>query len=222
MFLRRLSNSCLDELVEDVVRSFMRIPHCIAAFPTDTIYGLTCPANDEIAIDRIYRLKKRSTIKPMAICVGRLEVIYDFVEYNEQIKKLIGELLPGKVTLILKKKLNSTILNKNCYSNNGNHIAVRMPDSPFIRQIVNELNVPLALTSANESNMGNTTKLQQFNSLLPHIDLVVRDDELENRQEAIASTIIDLTTDGCFSIKRFGYKHEEIISILNSYNLKQF
>jgi L-threonylcarbamoyladenylate synthase len=33
-------------------------------YPTDTVWGIGCDATDPVAVDRIYRLKKRSDTKP--------------------------------------------------------------------------------------------------------------------------------------------------------------
>jgi tRNA A37 threonylcarbamoyladenosine synthetase subunit TsaC/SUA5/YrdC len=45
----------------------------IIAVPTDTIYGLACLACNKESLDKIYRIKGRDSIKPLAICVSKIE-----------------------------------------------------------------------------------------------------------------------------------------------------
>lgn len=47
----------------------------VLAVPTDTIYGLTASALDTGAIERIYSIKGRTKMRPLAICVGRINDI---------------------------------------------------------------------------------------------------------------------------------------------------
>lgn len=47
----------------------------VIAVPTDTIYGLACSALNTEAIDRIYTIKGRTKMRPLAVCVGRSEDI---------------------------------------------------------------------------------------------------------------------------------------------------
>ena len=39
----------------------------VAVFPSDTVYGLACDAQDRLAVERLYRLKRRRLDKPSAV-----------------------------------------------------------------------------------------------------------------------------------------------------------
>ena len=47
----------------------------VAILPTDTIYGLHCLATDRKAIQKIYKIKQRSTRKPLLILVSSLTML---------------------------------------------------------------------------------------------------------------------------------------------------
>ena len=47
----------------------------VVAVPTDTIYGLTASALDTQAIEKIYSIKGRTKMRPLAICVGNIDDI---------------------------------------------------------------------------------------------------------------------------------------------------
>ena len=42
----------------------------VIAFPTDTIYGISCLAQNTDGIRKLYEIKRRDLKKPVAICVG--------------------------------------------------------------------------------------------------------------------------------------------------------
>lgn len=47
----------------------------VVALPTDTIYGLASSALNEVALDKIYSIKGRTKLKPLAVCVGKVQDI---------------------------------------------------------------------------------------------------------------------------------------------------
>ncbi|XP_068514003.1 threonylcarbamoyl-AMP synthase isoform X2 [Anas acuta] len=74
----------------------------LVAVPTDTVYGVACLAQDSRAVRSIYGLKGRNGRKPLAICLGDVEHIYRYCHVNVP-DELLRDLLPGPVTLVLKR-----------------------------------------------------------------------------------------------------------------------
>ena len=72
----------------------------IFIYPTDTIYGIGCDAENEFLVDKISEIKKRD-IKPFSVIAPSVEWI---LENCETTKEEIEKFLPGAYTLILKKK----------------------------------------------------------------------------------------------------------------------
>ena len=70
--------------------------------------------------------------------------------------ELLRELLPGPVTTVFERR---ELLNPQL--NPGNPlVGIRVPDYPFVRQLVARCSHPLALTSANVSNSRSTVAIE--------------------------------------------------------------
>ena len=69
---------------------------------------------------------------------------------------LLNELLPGPVTLILRRR---DALNPFLNPNNDT-VGIRIPDSPFIIELAQKFDNPIALTSANVSNEKSTLAVE--------------------------------------------------------------
>ena len=84
--------------------------------------------------------------------------------------ELAHRLLPGPVTLVF----NRSPLLPDSFNPDVASVGVRVPDSSIVVAICSRLGVPLAQTSANLSGSTlNPTAVEDFNDLLPHIDLVL-------------------------------------------------
>ena len=81
---------------------------CIG-IPTETVYGLAANAYSKIAINKIYKLKKRPKVNPLIIHYhNRKDAVKDVV-INDYFLKLYKKFCPGPITFVLKKSRNSKI-----------------------------------------------------------------------------------------------------------------
>ena len=64
------------------VKNVLKIGGVIAV-PTDTIYGLACLACNIHSLEKIYKIKGRSSNKPLAISVGRPEDLEKYFHSNK-------------------------------------------------------------------------------------------------------------------------------------------
>lgn len=159
----------------------------IVAFPTDTVFGLGCLANDEVAKEKIYEAKNRSIDKKLPMMVCDYEMLKKYCEVNDEIKVLLDSFTPGPITLIMK------------YLNSNETVAVRIPDDEWILQLIKELNKPLLVTSANISGAGSLIKYEDVISQIgDKVDAIVKDDARGDK----ASTIVDCLNN--FKILRNG------------------
>lgn len=188
----------------------------VIALPTDTVYGLACSAVDVNAINNLFQLKGRDENKPVAICVGRVADVQRWATVDHLPDGLLSSLLPGPVTLVLtcadKLDKSLSLLNK---------VGVRIPNKPFLINVCNDLNFPLALTSANVTSEPSSVKIEEFTSLWDKLGGVFDGGPLgigdSNRG---ASTVIDLSRPGLYEITRKGIAEHNTIKILNKYGLK--
>ena len=77
----------------------------VIAYPTDTVFGIGAMIDDLEAINKIYKLKKRSSDKPLAILASKVEDILPYIEMpSEAIFNIMKKYWPGALTIIFKKK----------------------------------------------------------------------------------------------------------------------
>ena len=112
----------------------------IFIYPTDTIYGLGCNAENKEAVEKIKQIKKRDKDKPLSVIAPSLE----WISQNLIIDFDINKYLPGPFTIILKKKDLSFLSHVSSVETLG----VRIPDNPFTKEI-QKARVPFITTSVN-------------------------------------------------------------------------
>lgn len=190
----------------------------VIALPTDTVYGLACNANDPNAILRLYAIKGREEKKPVAICVADFFDFRFWGEGDHLPDKLLEQLLPGPVTIVVKKSANLD----NPFLNPGvEKIGIRIPDFDFIRNVSRAFRYPVALTSANKSSEKSTLNVREFQKLWPALGAVFDGGQLGVReQQREASTVIDLSQIGQYKVIRKGVAVEHTIRVVEQFGFK--
>jgi L-threonylcarbamoyladenylate synthase len=134
----------------------------VIIYPTDTIYGLGCLANNTQGIKKIYRIKKRKIKKPLLVLMNNLKMVDKYCKINKEQKKILKSIWPGPVTVILehKDKLPSILTGAK------KTLAVRLPKNEFLIKIIKRIKVPLVSTSVNISGEKPINDLKKFIPLL--------------------------------------------------------
>ena len=125
----------------------------VAVMPTDTIYGIVGRAQDKNVVERIYKIRKRSSHKPCIILIGDINELKKFSvslsgEQKNKLKEywftLSGVEVPAPTSIILdcpNKKLS--------YLHRGaNTLAFRLPAPEGLRNLLLKVG-PLVAPSAN-------------------------------------------------------------------------
>lgn len=157
--------------------------------PTDTVYGLVCDATNASAIDRIFKIKNRAKEKPVGVFVKNIKMAKQIAQINEKQQRFLKKL--GKnlsnVTFILKKKKELPVGTEKT-------IGIRIPDFFLINKLFEQIDFPIAQTSANISGKPATTEieqvLKQFRNQALRPGLVIDAGDLP---KAKPSTVLDLT-----------------------------
>ena len=161
----------------------------VIGLPTETVYGLGGNAYSKKSIKKIYSLKKRPKTNPLIIHYLSSKKIFKDVEVNDNFKKLYKKFCPGPITFILKKKRSSEISSLACA--NLKTVAIRFPKHTVIRSILNKIDYPLAMPSANKStNVSPVTAQDVFEEFKKKIKLIIDGGKCKI---GIESTVIDLT-----------------------------
>ena len=170
---------------------------CIAV-PTETVYGLAGNAYSNIAVKKIFKLKKRPVNNPLIVHYYDINKLKQDCYINDNFIKLFNKFSPGPITFILKLKKDSKI--SNFVTNKQKKLAVRFPKHLLFRKLLKNLNYPLAAPSANISTKLSSVQasdvIEEFGSKIKYI--------LNGGkcQIGVESTIINLTTKP--TILRFG------------------
>lgn len=190
----------------------------VIAIPTDTVYGLTCSANNPEAIHRLYNIKGRHELKPVAICVASIEDVRQWGETDHLNDELLGELFPGAVTLVVRRssKLNNPALNPGVAN-----IGIRITENKFIQHVCEAFQQPIALTSANKSSSKSTLNVEEFKELWCELGAVFDGGQLGlSEEQRAASTVIDLSEPERYKIIRWGVSVEKIIKTVERHNFR--
>ncbi|MDA7814477.1 L-threonylcarbamoyladenylate synthase [Candidatus Pelagibacter sp.] len=170
---------------------------CIAV-PTETVYGLAGNAYSNIAVKKIFKLKKRPVNNPLIVHYYDINKLKQDCHINDNFIKLFNKFSPGPITFILKLKKDSKI--SNFVTNKQKTLAVRFPKHLLFRKLLKNLNYPLAAPSANISTKLSSVQasdvIEEFGSKIRY---VLNGGKC---QIGVESTIINLTTKP--TILRFG------------------
>ena len=128
----------------------------VIAVPTETVYGLAGNSYSDSAVKKIYKLKKRPKKNPLIIHYHSLSNLERDAHINDKFLNLYKKFSPGALTYILRKKRDSKI--SSLANGNLKSIAVRFPSNKTIRNLLKNLNFPLAIPSANISSNVSPTK----------------------------------------------------------------
>ena len=159
----------------------------IAAFPTETVYGLGAVISDEKAVLNIYRAKGRPPEKPLSILIGKAEEMDEIAQNIPKSARLLAEKFwPGPLTIILTKK--DQISDR--VTAGKKTVGIRMPAHEIPLSILIKTG-PLACPSANLSGGEEPTSAEDvLRDLENKIDILIDGGKTDYK---IPSTIIDLT-----------------------------
>lgn len=158
----------------------------VVVYPTDTLYGLGCDATNPEAVRRVFEIKRRPLSKPLPVAVADIEMMRRYCELDEKAERLARALLPGALTLLLRKKKLPDIV-----TSGSAKVAVRIPANELALKIITLLDRPLTATSANISGKAPPISAQEAIAQLRGVDLVIDAGSLAER---VPSTIYDPET----------------------------
>jgi L-threonylcarbamoyladenylate synthase len=162
-----------------------------AALPTDTFYGLAVDPVNLRAVDRIYEIKTRARHKPLSLLISETAQAYSIArDIDTAFDRLAERFWPGPLTIIVKAGARLPL---RVTANTGN-VALRVPESPIARAVVEALGLPITATSANLRGMPECTDAHFVRAqLADQIPLIV---DGGSTPRSIPTTIIDLSGGG--------------------------
>ena len=151
-------------------KKYLDNKHCIGV-PTETVYGLAGNAYSNISVKKIFNLKRRPVNNPLIVHYFNLNKLKEDCHINSNFIKLYKKFCPGPITFILKLKKKSKI--SKIVTNKKNSLAVRFPKHSLFRNLLKNLDYPLAAPSANISNRLSSVKasdvFEEFGSRIKYV-----------------------------------------------------
>jgi L-threonylcarbamoyladenylate synthase len=197
--------------VEDQIRAAIAIIKRggTIVYPTETVYGLGADALSEAAVRKVYRIKRRDVSQPISVAVSSFEMLHKVAYIDPGILEIITTLLPGPVTVLLKKKeIVPEVLTAT-----SDVLGVRFPDNEIATRIIEETG-PITATSANVSGRTPPTCVEDVTI---KADIIILGTKCKY---SMPSTVVDMTTanegKAKIKIKRRGACYDRVLHVLRS------
>tara|TARA_A100001011_G_C14249675_1_gene817265 strand:- start:766 stop:1698 length:933 start_codon:yes stop_codon:yes gene_type:complete len=178
-------------------KNYLDKKHCVAV-PTETVYGLSGNAYSDTSVKKIFKLKKRPLNNPLIVHYYNIDRLKKDCLVNDNFIKLYNKFSPGPITFILKLKKESKI--SKFVTNKNKTLAVRFPKHRLFKELLKNLDYPLAAPSANVSTRLSSVQASDVKEEFgPKIKYILNGGKC---QIGVESTIINLTNKP--TILRFG------------------
>ena len=179
------------------------LEHCIASagvavFPSDGLYGLACDPLDDVAVERIHRIKGRDDGKPSAVLYFSPLAMRELLDgLGPRTAEAVGALLPGPVTLVVDNPEHRYPL---ACRGEPEKLGVRLIDGPLSGAMC-----PVFQTSANLSGEPAPSVFDEIpaTTILDAADLAIDG----GRLTGLPSTVVDISSideDGEWHVLREG------------------
>ena len=173
-----------DEIINEAVNVLAK--GGVVLYPTDTVYGLGANIFDNNAVKKVFKIKRRSILKPLSILVSDVSTIDLVAKVSLEQKEILNNFLPGPYTFILNKRK----IVPRAVTGGSTYVGVRVPDSNLACRLSKIF--PITTTSANLSNEEVLpTPDEILEQLEVDVDLVIDVGKLNSKK---ASSVIDLTS----------------------------
>ena len=180
----------------------------LIGLPTETVYGLAADATQDLAVAKIFEQKNRPSINPLIIHGATQTTFQEHVEWDERAQLLADAFWPGPLTLVLQRKLTSSI---SLLASAGlETLAVRVPHHPVALDLLKKFGKPLAAPSANRSGKVSPTTAEHVVEDFPNLFI------LNGGATTIGleSTILDLTSATLLILRPGGISREELEAVI--------
>jgi len=131
----------------------------IVLYPSDTVYGMLCRADDQQVLTRLCRIKGYQTSRPFIMLVEGLVMAGTVADCSDpEIMGIMQCRWPGKLTLVLPASAECPEYIKG----EDDTVALRYPADKLSNLILSECGMPLVSTSANTAGGSNYLNVEDI------------------------------------------------------------
>ena len=181
----------------------------LAAFPTETVYGLGARADDPRAIAALYAAKGRPSFNPLIAHVRDLADAKSLGNFSAEALVLAEKFWPGPLTIVVKATSNESVCE---LARAGlDTVAIRVPSHEVARALLAAVDFPIVAPSANRSgHVSPTTAQHVADDLTGKVDLILDGGPSSG---GIESTIVDFSGEKPRLLRSGGIARSEIEKI---------
>lgn len=170
----------------------------IILYPTDTIWGLGCDATSADAVEKIFRIKKRSDSKSLIILVNGFPMLERYVRNIPEVAASILDVSEEPITIIYSEGRN---LAPGVFGEDGS-LAVRICNDDFCNELITKFRKPVVSTSANFSESPSPSVFNEIDEkIISSADYVVKHRQADMHKKT-PSSIIKVDNNGVIKIIR--------------------
>lgn len=181
----------------------------LVAFPTETVYGLGADATNESAVRRIFEAKGRPQDHPLIVHAASATGAFRWAgDIDPRAYRLAERFWPGPLTLVLQRDPSLPLV----VTGGHDTVALRVPQHPVARALLDLAAVPIAAPSANRFGEVSPTRAEHVRESLGDLVDVVLDGGPCNI--GLESTIVALTGSEPALLRPGGLEVERIEAVL--------
>ena len=181
----------------------------IAAYPTDTVYGLGADIFNDGAVRKVFTAKKRPSSMPLPILIAETSQLRELVDdITPAAKILMDKFWPGGLTIVFNRARTFKSL---ALADSGK-IAVRLPGHPVALLLIRELGHPMVGTSANLHNSPAALTATEVKKQLGNaVDFIVDGGPCPG---GIESTIVDISVNPPLILRKGAIPEKDLADLL--------
>lgn len=170
----------------------------VILYPTDTVWGIGCDAENVAAVKKIVKIKERDASKAMILLVADQQMLLNYIASLPADFEQFAEKQERPTTYVFSNPKN---LPREVLAGDGT-VAIRIVKDEFCHRLVRRISRPLVSTSANISGEPAPKAFADVSEeIKKRVDLVVHWRQ-EDTMETQPSRIIRINSDGSQEVLR--------------------
>ncbi|PRY12692.1 L-threonylcarbamoyladenylate synthase [Pontibacter ummariensis] len=170
----------------------------VILYPTDTVWGIGCDAENTAAVRKIFKIKEREESKAMILLVADQQMLLHYVRKLPADFEQLAKQQERPTTYVFSEPQN---LPKELLAEDGT-VAIRIAQDEFCHRLIRQIGRPIVSTSANVSGEPSPKTFADVSNIIKErVDFVVRwrqGDPMDSKP----SRIVKINPDGSQQVLR--------------------
>lgn len=182
----------------------------LVCLPCNGKYRIVADLDDTAAVMRLFQTKRRVRKAPALVFVGHQNMLPMVSDDVDPVARALADAVwPGPLTLLVSTNKNlPRKITKQIDGGSTNKVGVRVPESDWLKVMIQSIGRPLLVSSANRERKGGEASPAQIRkNFSRELDLFIDAGELS---AATSSTVVEID-DGRVNVVRAGTLDESFI-----------